>query len=218
LIAYAGTGINTTPLVINPNDLNEPCTIGALTFSNFSYALNTGAFTTAVPDVATSFTQASPVVLLEFNPNLAAGSDLALEALVAGGINEVDLSFNGFGGTGDVNEVVCTIFTTNGTIGGPGGCPTADVLAVLNVNGSGTVTAAAGAACTGGCTATNVGGVAQVNFGNAVSSLWFFKDINSGNTSFSEVEESFGVPEPMTLSLLGVGLLGLGLLRKRMPK
>jgi hypothetical protein len=172
-------------------DTNEPCTVLPLTFDNFSYNLNTGGFTTLLPTVSTiDASIAGSLVHFSFNPNLAAGSDLGLEFRVTGGVQGVALSFNGTG-NGFVNEVVCSVFA-------PGGiCPVGFVLATLNV--------------------TSGSQFASATFANQ-NTVWIFKDINSGSSPFSEIDQAFSTPEPMTFSLLGAGLLGLGLLRRKLKK
>jgi hypothetical protein len=182
----------------NPaSDTNEPCTVLPLTFDNFSYDLNTGAFTTAVPTVSTIVASLSAgVVTFGFNPNLMLGSDMDLEFRVTGGIGAVGLAFNGTG-SGFVNEVVCAVFTPTGI------CAPADTLAILNVNAGSTIAVASFA---------------------AHDTVWIFKDINTGNAPFSDVIEAFtnvqvttrsDTPEPATMGLLGVSLLLLGAMRVR---
>jgi hypothetical protein len=186
------------------------CQIAPLNFSNFSYLLDAGSFSASPLDVSVeSASVVGSEVTLLFNPNLAVSSDLELEDQVTGGLLGVDLAWNG-SGTGFVNEVVCTMFTSTGI------CPSGDWLATLAVNSGGAV-ATVEPGCVG-CSSSTANGVASVVFGAAQGEVWIFKDINSGNAPYSEVEQSYLVPEPMTFSLLGAGLLGLGLLGRRRRK
>jgi len=187
------------------------CTIGSLLFTNFSYNLDAGSFTTVPLSVTVEVaTTVGSTAELEFDPNLAASSDLELEDQVVGGTLGVDLSAS-IAGSGFVNEVVCSIFTATGI------CPTADTYGVMNVSSSGTIVTIglAGSLCATGCTSSTTGGVATINFAGSQAEIWIIKNINSGSAPFSEVEQSYAVPEPMTFSLLGAGLLGLGFIGRR---
>src|SRR5579862_792482 len=183
------------------------CQIAPLNFSNFSYLLDSGGFSAVPLNVSVEIANVTgSEVNLVFDPNLTVSSDLELEDQVTGGIMGVDLDWNG-SGTGFVNEVVCTVFTMTGV------CPSIDQLAILNENSGGAV-----ATAYNGGTSSTAGGVASVVFASSQSEVWIFKNINSGNAPYSEVEQSYLVPEPMTFSLLGAGLLGLGLMGRRRRK
>jgi hypothetical protein len=167
------------------------CSIGSLTFSNFSYNVDiVGAGQPLPPTVSVTIAQViNGIVDLEFNPGLASGSDLELEFQVTGGVSGVQLNYNGGAGTG-INEEVCKTFTLTGICSGP-----SDFLAQLTVTP----------------------GVqnATATFTSAQSSIWVYKDISMVSGFFSEVNQGYVVPEPMTFSLLGAGLLGLGLMGRR---
>jgi hypothetical protein len=174
---------------------SQSCTLGSLTFSNFQYTLAppTGFENAPFQVLVNNIIPSGNDVVLGFNPDTASGSDLQLEFQVTGVIQGVDLSYNG--NTGAINEEVCLVYMQSGV------CPTAS-----DVNGPSTLSSL-------GVNPTNQN--AQLNFTTAQTSIWIFKDIAAGAGFFSEVNQSFVVPEPMTFSLLGVGLLGLGLMGRR---
>jgi len=211
LLAQYTANPTTAPSGTLVNGGGPVCSIGSLTFTNFSYNLDAGSFTTVPLDVSVETAGLSGgEVNLEFDPNLAASSDLELEDQVVGGVGGVDL-FTNITGTGFVNETVCSIFTATGI------CPTADLYGSMNSTAGGEVVTigVAGSLCATGCTSSTAGGVASIVFASSVSQVWIVKNINSGNAPFSEIEQSYLVPEPMTFSLIGAGLLGLGLMGRR---
>jgi hypothetical protein len=210
LLAQYSANPTTAPSGSLVNGGGPVCSIGGELFTNFSYNLDAGSFPLSVTvEVATTVGNQAE---LEFDPNLAASSDLELEDQVVGATAGVDLS-GSIAGSGFVNEVVCSIFTAAGI------CPTADTYAVLNVSSTGEVVTIglAGSLCATGCSSSTAGGTASVQFASGASEVWIIKNINSGSAPFSEVEQSYqtGVPEPMTLSLVGAGLLGLSLMSRR---
>src|SRR5579864_3154713 len=67
------TGANGTINQAGVADTYVPCQVGPATFSNVSYLLDAGSFTTAFPDVAMVTTMTNTgLAEIELNPNLAA--------------------------------------------------------------------------------------------------------------------------------------------------
>jgi hypothetical protein len=186
------------------------CTIGTWTFNNFAVTTAGGAAGPVV-DLGGFYdgTQAGPEppageVGLNFNPNLGGVGTIVTDihftfsvSNSAGLISDAFL-FNAGTVSSQIQERVCTVSVTqSGFCGGVQLGP--DLVA------------------NGGSTAGP-----SVFAGN--STVWIWKDINIQNvstdhiSSFDQAFSSSGVPEPMTFSMMGVGLLGLGLLGRRLRK
>lgn len=126
------------------------------------------------------------VLEISTNLSIAAGQDIELEFSITPGISGITLSA---GGGGSVNEIVCS---------------TAEPIGSGLVGSCGGQTLGTGA----------VGGViTQDTFlvqPSPTGTDWVFKDISGA----SEISQQI-LPEPMTLTLMGAGLLGLGIFGRR---
>jgi hypothetical protein len=188
------------------------CTIDGLTFSNFSFS---SSGTTMLP--ASSVTVKvinGPTFGFEFDTSMSAGigqtEDILVSFVVTGAISDLHASFNGsFSGAGTSSDT--ETYCENGTLLPP----------AANCSGQNQTL--------GQLSLTNPPfniAPPPVNFLPVLSSIAISKDINvtggsnvdhPGTATISQITDTFStpVPEPMTLSMMGIGLLGLGLMRRR---
>jgi hypothetical protein len=125
--------------------------------------------------------------------------DIQLEYTVTGGIDGIDYNLVASpttnGGSITVSEYACTIALSPT-------CPIQDQLAHLSGTTSGTTPL-----------------VQSASFATT-QTVYIFKDITFSNANSSEIQNSqmSPVPEPMTLSLMGFGLIGLGFAGRKLRK
>lgn len=182
----------------NPVDGTTVVVCGGLTFDNFEVVNPTGGATGLIDITQYTDTGCGTEICISFNPNLQANQDEALEFEVTGGISDIDMSVGGQNAS--ITETACTVPVPTSGID-LGICPSGDILGQITVSS---------------------GEANQPVFStpfSTTSPVYIFKDINTGSGgALSEFTQSFQTPEPVSMVLLGSGLLALGLLRRRSRK
>jgi hypothetical protein len=176
----------------------------SVTFSNFAVTF-AGVSSATVGIASTSFSDDE--INLEFEISLGTEEipgygDIVLSYTVTGGISGVDNQFQasplGAGGGVTIMETACKVpFTA--------GCPLPTTNTLANYAGTST-----------GQTVED-----SASFGGVASPVYISKDITFSDATMSEFTNSqstAAVPETETFSLMGAGLVGLGLLKRRFRK
>jgi len=212
LFLIAGVGFAAPACVIHPNGpdytdiTSNPgavgCTANGLTFSNFGVqSINPSNMT-----VGMSVTTSAGAVELDFQiagfvaTYPAPPPDLRITYEVAGPSTGVNNTFNAATPGVTIIETVCD---SKGITAGGGSCLGSSLGQIINNKFIGTQT---------------------LTFASLQSDIWIIKDITGsyfntdgtiGISDFTNSSETSPVPEPMTLSMMGVGLLGLSLISRR---
>jgi hypothetical protein len=202
LFLIAAVGFATPACVAPTADVTTigSCQAGNLVFSNFGVSSVPTGMTVALSGISASSTSVDlsfQISGFSFTLPTNPSPDLRLVYEVTGLTTGVDNSFAGSPGT----SIVETVCDSAGVTAGGGLC-VGKVIAQLVDN--------------------STLSPQSVTFLNSQSNIWIIKDITAsasvtGLVSVSDITNSHEtvVPEPATLSMMGLGLLGLGMIGRR---
>jgi hypothetical protein len=182
--------VSAAPLCTGPVTVGDAANAGCTSESGgltFSDFVVTPGVGTPTAITLMTATQIGDWVYLTFNPSLSQGQDIWLNFTVTGPLGGIDLSVARSNAV--VTEVACSGPITAGQCSG-------QELGYLTVYS---------------------GGAGSMDFEQTSDLTYIWKDIGVGaGGELSAFTQSFHVvPEPMTFALIGAGLLGLGLLRRK---
>jgi hypothetical protein len=213
--------------VTSQNIASLKCTVGGLTFSNFQVVAAAGNAAPEV-DLASVDLSTSGAVTLTFNPHMSTQpnggyQDIYLYYDVTGGVTQVATSLSTQNAVVQQTACASSIASTGGM---QGLCPTADRLATTIAVGngiavsSGTFNAAAlsifESVSLSPAAAATLTSFSQVfnGAGSAVIPTGGNGD-NGGSGAGGSTGGVTAVPEPMTVILMGSGLIALGFMRRK---
>jgi hypothetical protein len=161
-------------------------------FSDFSVSPTTETIGIANGPGTTGVYGSDVVLVFQVSP-ASPDTDTLLSYMVTGGIQGIDLGFTATGGNVTITETACSAAFVMDA------CPNGDLLATI------------------GGQLTNTSGQFSANFA-PTSTVYIQKDIDLGSGTVTDFSDSVLTPEPMTFSMLGLGLLGIGLVGRRVRR